>query len=295
VEPAEVVLLGAGSGWHTARLEAALAAEGLASRRLAFSACGFQPGMPGLRLGRRSALPAAALVRSIPAGSFEQVTLRLGLLHALERLEVPVLNSPVAIERCVDKAATSFLLAASGLPTPPAWTVETAAVARRIVVAEADAGHELVLKPLFGAQGTGLRRITDPADLPPAEAVGGVWHLQRYVGQQSGWRDYRVFVVAGRAIAAMIRHGAQWITNVRQGGVPAAVPARDRGAIDALAIAAAEATGTFYAGVDLIESPDGLAILEVNSMPAWQGLQSVAGTDIARELAVSLRARLRRC
>jgi ribosomal protein S6--L-glutamate ligase len=125
--------------------------------------------------------------------------------------------------------------------------------------------------------------------------VGGVWHLQRYVGRESGWRDYRVFVVAGRAVAAMIRHGAQWITNVRQGGVPAIVPERERAAVDELAVAAAEVTGAFYAGVDMIETPAGLTVLEVNSMPAWQGLQSVAEVDIARELAIALRRHLRRC
>jgi RimK family alpha-L-glutamate ligase len=292
VETAEVALLGAGTGWHTARLEAALSAEGLTGRRVAFSTCGFEPGRPGLRLGRRATLPAAAVVRSIPAGSFEQVTLRLGFLHALERLGVPVINTPTSIERCVDKSATSFLLAAGGLPTPPSWTVETLEAAAGIVAAEAERGYELVLKPLFGAQGTGLTRIAEPPDLPPAEAVGGVWHLQRYVGRQSGWHDYRVFVIAGRAVAAMIRHGAQWITNVRQGGRPAPVPAGERAAVDALAVAAADVTGAFHAGVDLIETPDGLAILEVNSMPAWQGLQSVADVDIARELAHAVRTRL---
>ena len=52
-----------------------------------------------------------ALVRSIPAGSFEQVTLRLGLLHALAALGVAVVNDARGIERCVDKSMTSFLLA----------------------------------------------------------------------------------------------------------------------------------------------------------------------------------------
>ena len=56
-------------------------------------------------------LPRVALVRSIPAGSFEQVTLRLGLLHALTALGVTVVNDARGIERCVDKAMTSFLLA----------------------------------------------------------------------------------------------------------------------------------------------------------------------------------------
>ena len=76
------------------------------------------------------------------------------------------------------------------------------------------------LKPLFGAQGKGLRLVASPDELPSAEEAAGVWYLQRYVGRQAGWHDYRVFVVAGRPVAAMARYGTGWITNVRQGAVP---------------------------------------------------------------------------
>lgn len=287
----EIVLLGAGQGWHSARLERAFAAVGLSAGRLPFASCSFGPEPPWVRLGDRDRLPRAALVRQIPAGSFEQVTLRLGLLHALERLGVIVINDARAIERCTDKAATSFLLAQAGIPTPPTWAVETRAAAARIVAGEVAAGHRVVAKPLFGAQGKGLRLLTSPDELPSAEEAAGVWYLQRYVGRQAGWHDYRVFVVAGRPVAAMARYGTGWITNVRQGAVPIAAPAH--GAIAELAVAAAEAVGAFHAGVDVIEAPDGPCVLEVNSMPAWRGLQSVAEVDVAAELAGAVAARLR--
>jgi glutathione synthase/RimK-type ligase-like ATP-grasp enzyme len=101
-----------------------------------------------------------------------------------------------------------------------------------------------------------------------------------------------VFVVAGRPVAAMARHGTGWITNIRQGARPAAAPVS--GPLADLAVAAADAVGALYAGVDLIEAADdgGLAVLEVNSMPAWQGLQGVSeGVDIAGELAAAVLAR----
>jgi tetrahydromethanopterin:alpha-L-glutamate ligase len=287
----EVVLLGAADGWHTARLERALEGAGLAPSRASFAACALVPGRPGVRVGGRERPPRAALVRSIPAGSFEQVTLRLGVLHALERLGCLVLNGARSIERCVDKSATSFLLAAAGVPTPPAWTVEGRATAERVVAAEAAAGRRVVCKPLFGAQGQGLRLVAAPDELPAAEEVGGVWYLQRYVGREAGWHDYRVFVVAGRPVAAMARHGKGWVTNIRQGGVPVAV--RASGPLAELAVAAAGAVGAFYAGVDLIDAPDGPAVLEVNSMPAWRGLQGVSEVDVAGELAAAIADRLR--
>src|SRR4029079_1336825 len=104
-------------------------------------------------------LPDAALVRGIAGGSFEQVTKRLGVLHALRELGVPVYNDARAIERSVDKSMTSLLLHAAGVPTPPTWAMESAAAAQQLVTRESAAGRSLVLKPLFGSQGQGLQRV----------------------------------------------------------------------------------------------------------------------------------------
>ena len=107
-------------------------------------------------------------MRTLSAGSFEAITKRLGVLHALAKLGVVVWNDARAIERCVDKSMTSFLLARAGVPTPPTWTMESAEAARALVEREAPRGP-LVLKPLFGAQGKGLRLIRRPEDLPAPE------------------------------------------------------------------------------------------------------------------------------
>lgn len=291
--PDLLILGGRGEGWHGARLRRAVAAAGLKVERLAFERCGFDPeAAAGLRLSELAELPRAVMVRFIPAGSFEQVTLRLSLLHALEAAGVLVLNPPRAIERCVDKAMASFLLARAGLPTPLAWAVETRTAAEAIVVQETALGHRLVLKPLFGAQGKGLRLIDGAEALPPAEEVAGVWYLQRFVGRyEGGWRDHRVLVAGGEPVAAMIREGRGWITNIRQGGTPVAVAAAGR--LAELAVAAAAAVGADHAGVDLIEDGEGgWQVLEVNSMPAWQGLQRVTPFDIAARLAARLARRL---
>lgn len=290
----EIVVLGA-AGWHWAQLKAALEAHSLSARSLGFDACALALDGRGaaVRLGGLESLPRAVLVRFVPGGSLEQITLRLGLLHALAACGVIVVNTATAIERCVDKAAASFRLAAAGVPTPPAWAVENAAAAALILASEIETGHSLVAKPLFGAQGKGLRLLRTLEDLPPAEAVAGVWYLQRYVGADVGWRDFRVLVIGGEAVAAMARHGTGWVTNVRQGGRPEAVPAT--GELADLAVKAAAAVGCDHAGVDLIADREGrLVVLEVNSMPAWQGLQSVTPQDLAGCLAGWLAARLRR-
>lgn len=284
--PPEILILGGRpEGWHGARLREAFTRLGANVSRRDFRTIGLALGGEASGIAGLAALPAAALVRSIPAGTFEEVTLRLGLLHALEAMGVPVVNGPQAIERCVDKSMTSFLLHRAGLPTPPTWVTQSEDEARVLCDREAACGHRTVLKPLFGAQGRGLRLLEGSAEIPPPDEMGGVYYLQRFMGAtDGGWRDFRVFVVGGRAIAAMQRQGAGWITNIGQGGRAEAAAAE--GTLAALAVAAAEAVGAAHAGVDLIPAADGSwSILEVNSMPAWQGLQGVSDVDIASHLA----------
>jgi tetrahydromethanopterin:alpha-L-glutamate ligase len=275
--------------WHARQMEAAFAAAGALVERIDLADCGFDTcsasGLSLPVLGSR--LPDAVHVRTLSAGSFEAITKRLGVLHALTELGVVVWNDARAIERCVDKSMTSFLLARAGVPTPPTWTMESAEAARALVEREAPSGP-LVLKPLFGAQGKGLRLIRQPEDLPGSEEIAGVYYLQQF--QSNGaqdFTDYRLFVLRGRVIATMMRHAATWITNIKQGGQPLAVAPDLK--MERLAIAAAEAVGAAIAGVDVLVGADGApTVLEVNSMPAWSGVQKVSKRNIAEAIAVAL-------
>jgi tetrahydromethanopterin:alpha-L-glutamate ligase len=281
--------------WHARQMEAAFAAVGARAERIDLADCGFDTrsasGLSLPVLGSR--LPDAVHVRTLSAGSFEATTKRLGVLHALAKLGVVVWNDARAIERCVDKSMTSFLLAHAGVPTPPTWTMESAEAALGLVAREAPRGA-LVLKPLFGAQGKGLRLIRGMEDLPGPNEVAGVYYLQRF--QSNGtqnFTDYRLFVLRGRVIAAMMRRASTWITNVKQGGEPLAVVPDPK--MERLAIAAAEAVGAAIAGVDVLVTADGgPTVLEVNSMPAWSGLQKVSERNIAEAIASALMDELAR-
>jgi RimK family alpha-L-glutamate ligase len=270
--------------WHCRRLVAACSRRGAPVIIETLRACRFRLGEPGTGIeipALQGTLPDVAIVRAIPNGSFEQVTYRLSLLHALRELGVPVVNDARVIERCVDKSMTSFLLHRAGIPTPPTLVTEDLEAA---AAWHSGHGDDVVLKPLFGNQGRGLRRLGPPDVLPDAAASDGVYYLQRYVGREAEWQDFRVFVVGDEPIAAMRRKGASWITNVAQGG--SCEPVACRGRLAELASAASRAVGAVYAGVDLIETAGGeLMVLEVNSMPAWKGLQSVVETDIAAAIA----------
>lgn len=271
--------------WHVNHTLAAFRALGATPAAVRLSACRIDTAQPhGLAIPGFRALPDLAVVRAIGDGSLEAITMRLGVLHALEALGVPLVNGARAIERCTDKSMASFLLARAGLPAPETFATQNRAQARAIARREAPNGP-LVLKPLFGAQGWGLRLIERESDIPSLEEARGVFYLQRFVGpDRPPYEDMRILVSRGRVVAAMRRRSSHWITNVRQGARPVetAPTPQERD----LALAAAEAMGTIVAGVDLIVGADGRPmVLEVNSMPGWSGLQRITPFSIAGRLA----------
>ena len=276
------------AGWHGRRLDAALRARGLKPVSASLRDCRIDLTQPsGLFIPGCDGLPQAVFVRGISGGSLEQITLRLDVLHALQASGVAVFNHARAIERSVDKAMTSLLLHRAGIPTPPTWACESREQAQAVVDAETAAGHGLVLKPLFGSQGIGVQRVA-ARRLPPPEALRHAYYLQRFVDtSEAGWHDYRVFVIGREAVAAMIRRGSDWISNVAQGARCEAVAAK--GELGELAVAAAAALAMDYAGVDLIRAREGhLLVVEVNGIPAWRGLESVCGFDVAQRLVEQL-------
>ena len=111
--------------WHVRRLAEALRARGADVVISSLPRCAFDTQLAsGIHIpGFDGQLPDAVFVRSISQGTLEQITFRLGILHALRESGVRVWNDARAIERCVDKSATTFLLHKAGIPTPRTRTV----------------------------------------------------------------------------------------------------------------------------------------------------------------------------
>jgi len=290
-----VAIMADETGWHTRQLQSALRARGAVGRCIDLADCHIDTtaAWHGLVLpGFGRELPDAVLVRGVAGGSFEQVTKRLGVLHMLRELGVPVYNDARAIERSVDKSMTSLLLHAAGIPTPPTWATESQAHAQRIAVREGAAGHALVLKPLFGSQGKGLQLVGEVNGvhhtLPMlSQSHGSLAYLQRFVPPVSApGFDWRVLVVGGRAVTAMRRVSENWIHNVAQGA--RCEPAELTLELAQLAEQSAHALDMDYAGVDLIPSAQGTQVIEVNGVAAWRGLQRVTGFNIARAIVDDL-------
>jgi [lysine-biosynthesis-protein LysW]--L-2-aminoadipate ligase len=92
-------------------------------------------------------------------------------------------------------------------------------------------------------------------------------------------RDLRVFVVGDAVVAAMYRHSSDWRTNAARGATTAAAPVTPE--LRDLALRAAEAVGGGVLAVDLMESPQGLVVHEVNPTPEFKALSAATGVDIA--------------
>ena len=194
----------------------------------------------------------AVLARIIPSGSLEQIIYRVDALHWIEERGVPVMNSPRAIERSVDKFYTTALLQEAGLPTPETVVCERAADAMAAVLAMGDVDHQADLRldgPRHGARQRSRRRAS--ASCEPLEQMRAVFYVQRAVDH--GGRDVRVVRRRrpggrrDRAAGAGGRVADQRVARRRARGRSSC---RRRGS--SWRVRAAAAVGADYAGVDLL-------------------------------------------
>jgi RimK family alpha-L-glutamate ligase len=229
------------------------------------------------------------LLRSFGPGSCEQLTRRISLIEHMEVAGIRVVNPCYAFRRARDKYATQYTLEAAELPIPTTYTTESMADAYEA----SERYSEFIYKPILSSMGKGAMKFTDP-DLAynaykMLDRFSQPLILQKYV--QNPGRDIRVFVIGDEVVGSAYKYRAagKWKTNVAQGGtmVDEDVP----NDILKLGLRATKAMGLNYSGVDVIESPEGPVILEVNASPGWQALKLAANVNVAEEIvkyAVSL-------
>lgn len=290
-----VAVLGGGGGWHVKDLVRAGRGMGIEVAALDFRRirAALGPGQGGVWSGSSEVSAfESVIVRSMPAGTLEQVIFRMDALHRLEALGARVLNRPRALECCIDKYLTAARLDSAGLPVPPGETAETADGA---MAAFERLGGDVVLKPIFGSEGKGVSRIRSREEaatrFAELEAAGSVIHIQRFIDHPG--HDLRLFVLGGSVLAAMRRHAPEdgsFVTNVARGGRAEALDPSPE--VRRLAELAARAAGAEAAGVDVVPDREGRHwVLEVNAVPGWLALSAVTGVDVAREVLAYAAAR----
>jgi len=221
----------------------------------------------------------AVLVRTMPPGSLEQVVFRMDVLGRLEAAGKLVINPARAVEAAVDKYLATARLQEAGLTVPRTVVSQTVDDA---LAGFAALGGDVVVKPLFGAEGRGIARIDDEALAQRAFSLlvqlGAVIYQQEFI-PHDGF-DLRVLVVGQHVWGMRRRNPLDWRTNVSRGAT--AEPLELTHELVETARRGADAVAAPLAGVDLLPGRDGkLYAIEVNAVPGWQAISRVTGVDLA--------------
>ena len=277
----KIGILGSKDSWYVKALMETLKDRGIPSASFSITNLVARiAGKPRVRI-RDKVLEEyeAIIVRSIPGGSLEQIIFRVDVLHRLKDLGVQVVNSARTIERTVDKYYTSALLEDAGIPTPHSIVTERFNDAME---AFHSLGGDVVVKPLFGSEGKGMVRVCNKDEayrvFRALELGRYVFYVQKFI-PHANW-DIRVFIIGHEVIAAMIRKGESWKTNVASGA--SVEPFEVSEDIKDMSLRAASLLEADYASIDILKAENGgYFVNEVNGIPGWRGLQSTTDKDIA--------------
>lgn len=206
----------------------------------------------------------------------------LAVLRQFEMMGVFPANDSQAIAKSRDKLRSFQLLSRHDIGIPP-----TAFARRREDVRSAIrkvGGTPVILKLLEGTQGTG---VILAESVKSAESVLDAMHslgqnilIQAFVEESHG-TDLRAIVVGRRVVAAMSRQAVEgeFRSNLHRGGSARGVILEP--AFAETAVHAAQVLGLNIAGVDMIPSKEGPMVLEVNSSPGLEGVETATGVDVA--------------
>lgn len=204
------------------------------------------------------------------------------VIRQFEMMGVFSLNESVAISRARDKLRSLQLLSRKGLGLPVTGFAHSTKMTQELI--KLVGGAPLVVKLLEGTQGKGVVLAeTDAA----AESVIDAFRemdanilVQEFIKEARG-SDIRCFVVGDQVVASMMRTAkeGEFRSNLHRGGTAKIIQItkeEEKAALDAT-----KALGLNLAGVDMLRSSRGPLIMEVNSSPGLNGIETATGKDVA--------------
>lgn len=225
---------------------------------------------------------------------FDAIIPRIGVGHTFygtavvrhfETMGTFSLNSSIPINRSRDKLRSLQLMARKGIGMPITSVAYASSDVRDLI--DMIGGPPLIVKVVEGTQGKGvLLAETYKAAESVIQAFIGVRAniiVQEYIKEAQG-ADIRCLVVGSKVVAAMRRKAApgEFRSNIHLGGKgeKIRITTEER----ETAIHAVKVLGLRFAGVDLLRSNRGSLVMEVNSSPGLQGIETVTGKDIASDV-----------
>ncbi|MFN8512225.1 MAG: lysine biosynthesis protein LysX [Chloroflexia bacterium] len=214
------------------------------------------------------------------AHSRAEYTLRL-----LQSWGIPTVNSFETTVTCDNKFHTNMAFIEAGVPTLRTLIAYTPASALQAIE---ELGYPVVLKPNTGSWGRLLAKVNGRA---AAEAIlehkaklgsyhHSIFYIQEYIEKPG--RDIRAFVVGDKVVAASYRNAEHWITNTARGARSTHCPVTPE--IEDLALRAARSVKGEIMGVDLIETDEGMKVIEINVGAEFHGLRETTDVDIPSEI-----------
>lgn len=238
-----------------------------------------ESGRPSLYYSGKELRPVEAVIPRIGASITFFGT---AVVRQFEQMGVFTLNTSHAITISRDKLRSTQVLSRHNIGMPPTAFVRDKT--QILAAIERVGGSPVIIKLLEGTQGIGVI-LADNTKI--AEAIIETLHstrqnvlIQKFVAESRG-RDIRALVVGDRVVAAMRRVavGDEFRSNIHRGG--RSEPITLDSAYEKTAIRAAQIMGLRVAGVDMLEGRDGPQIMEVNSSPGLQGIETTTKIDVA--------------
>ena len=220
------------------------------------------------------------IVRFIPGGTLEEIVFYLNILKILESMNVRVVNNASSIESTVDKLYTSYLLNDNNINCPKTYVMRGQEAASKFI-SNYHYESKLIYKPLFGSQGDNIRLIEGSSDLDKLDNQTNIYYFQEYLENRPNY-DYRVLVINNKnniKYFYMTRYGDTFVNNFSKGAKCVRENLNEK--VIELAIKSSKLLNIDFCGVDIIEHNQKYYVIEVNSIPAWKGLQKVESANIS--------------
>lgn len=207
------------------------------------------------------------------------------VLRQFEMMGVYALNESVAISRSRDKLRSMQLLSRKHVGMPA--TVFAHRTSDPAYVLELMGGAPAIIKLLEGTQGKGvvLGETQKAAEsiIQAFSSLNAQFIVQSFVKEANG-EDIRCLVIGDKVVASMKRQGkeGEFRSNLHRGGSASTI--RITPEERSTAVRAAKIMGLNVAGVDILRSNHGPVVMEVNSSPGLEGIETTTGKDIAGQV-----------
>jgi ribosomal protein S6--L-glutamate ligase len=207
------------------------------------------------------------------------------VLRQFEMIGVYPLNESVAISRSRDKLRSMQLLSRKGIGLPVTGFAHSPDDTDDLL--ELVGGNQYVIKLTEGTQGKGVvlteTRGAAESVIDAFRGLDAHFLVQEFVKEAKG-ADIRCFVIGDKVVASMKRQGkeGEFRSNLHRGGSASVIKITPEER--STAVRAAKIMGLNVAGVDLLRSNHGPVVMEVNSSPGLEGIETATGKDVAGQI-----------